>query len=82
MSLAAARQKGLDPQNCLSCGESELKQVSNNGLIGLHTRDRFTQGLLEASPPHMRTLASIKADGSSYGHLARSNLAICDNYDS
>lgn len=48
-TVAAARQKFLDPQNCLSCGEPEVKQVKNSGLVGLHFRDRYTRDI-DSSP--------------------------------
>ena len=39
MKIAAARYKSLDPQNCLSCGDFEITQVQNKGLIGLHAKN-------------------------------------------
>ena len=82
-SLAAARQKGLDPQNCLSCGEPEVKQVSNNGLIGLHYRDKYVKGIQERSPANTRIFSGKNPDGSIQGLNSglRSNYAIHDSYD-
>ena len=39
LKIAAGRQKSLDPQNCLSCGEFELQNVQNKGLIGIHAKN-------------------------------------------
>ena len=82
-SLAAARQKGLDPQNCLSCGEPEVKQVSNNGLIGLHYRDKYVKGIQERSPANTRIFSGKNPDGSIQGLNSglRSNYGIHDSYD-
>ena len=39
VKIAAGRFKSIEPQNCLSCGEFEAKEVQNRGLIGLHTKN-------------------------------------------
>ena len=37
--LAAGRMRSLDPQNCLSCGEPEMMEITNpDGLKGIHMK--------------------------------------------
>ena len=37
--LAAGRMRSLDPQNCISCGEPEMMEITNpDGLKGIHMK--------------------------------------------